>query len=146
MTGSKLTTLEYLPDLLEDLLSVDRGVRVKATGTSMYPAIAHGDLVLVTPVRDQLLRSGQVIVFRKNNRCIAHRIISQTNDGRFITGADFYSQKDDPVSFDQILGIVVKKWRGGNHHLEGTQLRRRSPLLIRMKRPLFKLNYRFSRI
>jgi len=95
-----------------DLLSRGYSVRFRASGTSMGPAICHGDVLTVGPVAPSGITPGSVAVYRRFDRMIAHRVVRIDADHSgapvFVLRGDAASGCDAPVAASQILGEVVK--------------------------------------
>jgi signal peptidase len=97
--------------LSTDLLSLGLGVRFRAPGTSMHPTIRHGDVITVGPVAPSNLKRGDIILYRCQSNCIAHRVVRiEERYGReltFIVRGDASTSYDAPVKPEQVLGKVV---------------------------------------
>jgi signal peptidase I len=95
-----------------DLLSRGHSVRFRASGTSMGPAICHGDVLTVGPVAPSDITPGTVAVYRRFDRMIAHRVVRIEADDAgapvFVLRGDAMSGDDAPVAASQMLGEVVK--------------------------------------
>ena len=87
---------------------------VTIEGQSMLPLIQHGDRVLVTHGIARI-RRGSVVVFRRERKLIAHRLLRLRRDrsGQFVTKGDNATQFDEPVAQDNVLGHVVAVERNG---------------------------------
>ena len=116
-------------------------MRFRAPGTSMWPAILDGDVLLVEPIEPDAIKMGDIILYQADERIIAHRVIhiekvesqnspfaclpchsSTANAGQkraplkhyaFILRGDASYSDDEPVYPDQILGKIVAVER---HH------------------------------
>jgi len=99
--------LDVTMRLLEEGLSV----RFRANGSSMRPAIEDGDLITVGPVGEDAIRPGDVILYRRGRRPIAHRVqrVVVDADGAVavVARGDGKAADDAPVALDQVLGRVV---------------------------------------
>lgn len=94
--------------LAEDLAAGGYGLRFQALGRSMMPAIEDGEIVHVQPVAREMLRIGDIVLFRTGGQFKAHRIIRKR--GRiFITRGDAGVDSDGEICCDQILGRVIAK-------------------------------------
>ncbi len=80
---------------------------------SMRPIIEVGDMAIVGKINPQILKVGDIIQFRTNERPIptVHRIIEiQEKEGKkaiIITQGDANDVPDDPVQPNQIVGKVI---------------------------------------
>ncbi|KUK07761.1 MAG: Signal peptidase I [Archaeoglobus fulgidus] len=78
----------------------------RAGGTSMYPAIHDGDLVLVWKGAE--FKVGDVVVFKGLDNLVAHRVIGIYADGRVVeTKGDNVDRSDGYCWRDEIIGKVV---------------------------------------
>jgi signal peptidase I len=99
-----------------ELLALGYGVRFRASGASMRPAICDGDVITVEPAAPASLVPGNVIVYRQLNRVFAHRLVSVGADDRgqerLLLRGDATRFFDAPISPAQVLGEVVAVSRG----------------------------------
>lgn len=87
---------------------------VPIAGRSMLPFIQDGDRVLVAHGCADV-RRGDVIVFRRGGRLIAHRVLRihrRESEPIFITKGDNIRRFDPPVSASEMIGRVVAVERG----------------------------------
>jgi hypothetical protein len=66
----------YFEKLCADLLNEGKSVRFEAPGKSMYPAILDGETLIVEPVVPSAVQVGDIILYKSEERLIAHRVIS----------------------------------------------------------------------
>lgn len=97
-------------DLAAELLATCGQARLPVTGSSMAPALWPGDLLDVH--RSAAIRPGDVVVYRRHGRLVAHRVVAQTGD-TIVTQGDRLKYPDDPVPAAGILGCVVRVERRG---------------------------------
>lgn len=78
----------------------------------MMGAIHSGDVVEVEPVRVGQLWRGDVVVYERFGRVLAHRLIgildSRLDDVRLIVRGDNQSVSDPPVPSSAVLGRVTR--------------------------------------
>ena len=83
---------------------------IAIASNSMVPIYERGDAIIFEKMNPQYLETGDVIVFRKDNILIAHRIIkTQENSSKiyFYTKGDANNGPDnDIVKEEEVLGIV----------------------------------------
>ena len=80
---------------------------VRGTGNSMLPLYSSGTLLVVKPVAFEKLTRGMSVVFRKDNRNIAHVLVAKTKDGWHTTGLNNRRNDYISVNADNIRGVVV---------------------------------------
>ncbi len=104
-------------------------LRLRATGSSMLPAIAAGDVLVFHTCDAGALHAGQVVLFEQNGRLVVHRLASILPDGGLLTRGDALAQHDPTVDAEAILGVLVTQQRGGRQiPLAGFHIRKRQRL------------------
>ena len=97
--------------LCEDLLERGYDVRFRAEGTSMLPTIQDGDAVTVAPVDRGGIEPGEIVLYRRAGRPIAHRVAqirtSAAGGVVIVARGDGKAGDDAPVAAEEILGKVV---------------------------------------
>jgi signal peptidase I len=99
-------------DLLAAVVRDTGCARLKVTGLSMLPAIWPGDVLLVRSQPSDQLQPGQILLYRRNGRLTAHRIIRIDGD-HLLTRGDCVPALDQPVQANEIVGRVVGITRNG---------------------------------
>lgn len=106
----------------EELASLIRAVTVdrnsicfNAPGRSMAPFIQSGDKIFVAPVANGSIRAGDVLAFvhPESGRVLAHRVIRITDGQYFAKGDNVSGEGDGWISFEDILGRVIRILREG---------------------------------
>jgi len=99
-----------------ELLKQGFTVRFQARGSSMAPCIQDGDMVHITPVITSKLRKNDIVLSRRDERFLIHRLVAaDPQNDRFVTRGDNSPQNDPAVSSEQILGLATfKEVRFGN--------------------------------
>jgi len=90
-------------------------LRLQVTGTSMIPAFWPGDVLLVRREGATEVRAGDVILFGRDERLFAHRVVRRAEGPGgplWITRGDRNSHDDPPVSGEELLGRVTAVLRG----------------------------------
>jgi hypothetical protein len=104
---------EVVSALCAQVLRTGAPVRVRVFGTSMLPAIWPGDVVTVRPAAVTAeLRCGEIAVFRRYGRLIAHRIV-EAGAGGLVTRGDAHDERDPPVRPCELVGKVAAISRRG---------------------------------
>lgn len=97
-------------DITAQLLSAGYRVRFRAHGGSMRPAIRHGETVLVEQVDPADVEAGDILLYRCQQRPLAHRVVHMHKNGdtvsAFVLRGDANPAYDAPVSPQQVLGSV----------------------------------------
>ena len=104
----------YIATFLDILNEKGEKTTCRISGHSMAPLIQHGD-TLVIEYGSQNPHIGDVLVFKKPDKAVAHRIvkIEGTGEGEVIlTKGDRCSHFDDPIIRDKIIGKVVVVSKG----------------------------------
>ena len=83
------------------------------TTNSMEPTINVGDIIIVSGIEKDKIRTDKIVTFEQNNQIITHRIvgIEETEKGsKYVTKGDNNLTKDtEEISYEQILGTIVLK-------------------------------------
>ena len=87
-------------------------LRLKITSQSMSPCLVPGDYILVKSTPFDNIHRGDLLVTRRDNGYLTHRLISIDARG-WVTKGDQNSQADAAVSAQAIVGQVVAYERGG---------------------------------
>lgn len=81
-------------------------LRLQVTGWSMLPAIWPGDTLFVETATTNGVREGDVVLFRRDRRFCAHRIVKTLDGSKFVTRGDANPRPDPVVHSEQLLGRV----------------------------------------
>ncbi len=95
-------------DLVQGLSASGISFRFQARGRSMLPVIDDGEALHVEPIGESRLKSGDIVLFRKDGEFKAHRILRKKGEC-FITRGDAGMNIDGEVGREQILGRVIAK-------------------------------------
>ena len=106
------------PALLELMRAVlARGVpfRFCARGWSMAPFIRDGDVITVSPLRDNLPGVGDVVAFVRpeGGNLVVHRVVARDTAAVFIQGDNGKGYVDGTVPREYLLGRVTCVERAG---------------------------------
>jgi len=99
-------------DLVAEVVHAAGSATLKVTGLSMLPAIWPGDVLTVNRVSPKLLEPGQIVLYRRNGKLTAHRVVQVAHD-HFLTRGDCVPSLDPPVPFGAIVGQVIAVCRNG---------------------------------
>ena len=95
-----------LPYKFEDVLNKDGELYFTNVGYSMYPLIKEREDILHI-VQSNTYKKGDVILFKsKEDHYVLHRILKIKKD-KIITAGDYNYFKDQPITIDQILGLLI---------------------------------------
>lgn len=105
-------------ELAEECLRSFGRLRIQATGWSMMPTLWPGDILEIEQVNAECVAEGEIVLFRRNHRLCAHRVISKNFaercDCRMTTQGDSLPAPDPPISSSQLLGKISLISRGGH--------------------------------
>ncbi len=107
---------EEVRELSKKLLEDNKAVKLRLGGQSMYPTFRSGDIGIVEPTGGLLPEIGQIVVYRSNERWIAHRLVKrQIIDAEevFVLQGDSLMVSDAVVKNQQVLGIIHRIERAG---------------------------------
>ena len=96
-----------LLDFAETLLDENHSLSFRMQGYSMYPTLKAGDIGYVEKCLPDDLIIGDIVVFKANNKLVAHRLINivfYKNIRFFIAKGDKNYHKDEPFTSDALVG------------------------------------------
>jgi signal peptidase len=91
-------------------------LQLLVSGSSMVPAVRPGDVLHVKHSEVGNVSKGDIVVFRRAGRLIAHRALrtpGKSGKGLLVTQGDRVRLKDAPISGSELLGRVVAIERKG---------------------------------
>ncbi|KPK42170.1 MAG: hypothetical protein AMJ78_03460 [Omnitrophica WOR_2 bacterium SM23_29] len=102
--------------LLKDSLCKYDYVWMKLVGKSMLPFLKNGTSIAVRKADIKDIHIGDIVVFKKGNNAIAHRVFKKVNiDGRFFLRAksDISFLSEPLIDYEELIGKVVAFKRFG---------------------------------
>lgn len=99
-------------ELALDVLARSGRLRMRATGGSMLPAIAAGDVLEFHACNPGSIGRGQVVLARVGNGLVAHRVVGHRRDA-LVTRGDALRACDPPLPRADVLGLLAAQSRGG---------------------------------
>jgi signal peptidase I len=91
-------------------------LQLLVSGSSMVPAVRPGDVIHVKHSEVGDLSRGDIVVFRRAGRLIAHRAMrtsGKSAKGLLVTRGDRVPREDAPILGSELLGRVVAIERNG---------------------------------
>ncbi len=108
------------PDFLEqarDFLSKGLRAEIRMSGSSMRPTIEDGDIIIVSPIEDQFVKQGDIVLIQTRfETAVIHRIVRIERGAAekvVVTRGDAALQSDAPVALSKVLGRVELIERAG---------------------------------
>jgi signal peptidase I len=103
------------PVLVQEALRHSSCIRLRATGSSMWPTIKAGDVLLITGCAGSEVEPGDVVLFSRQGRFFAHRVVDagDGNPSCIVTRGDSQWQADPLVPAGGLLGRAVGIVRDG---------------------------------
>jgi signal peptidase len=98
--------------LAAEALDSSGQLRLRATGTSMLPALRPGDMLQFHSYRIESAAVGDIVLFRRADSLVIHRVIARSDTG-LVTQGDALAAPDPPVSNADVLGTLVSVTRRG---------------------------------
>lgn len=95
-----------------DALHAFGRLRLRADGSSMLPALHPGDVLDFEACVHAQMQPGEVVLFRRGERLVIHRVLERTADG-LLTQGDGLARPDVPVDAADVLGRLVGRSRAG---------------------------------
>lgn len=84
-----------------------RRVRGQICGESMLPALWPGDVVEIESCRVEELRAGEIVLARRDDRLVLHRLVSGSGPNGFVLRGDCVRSADPEYPADALLGRLV---------------------------------------
>jgi signal peptidase I len=102
-----------LVGFLKETLARDASFRFSVKGSSMYPFIRDGDVVLVSPPRRSIAFGAPVALANpRTGQFVIHRVVGRRKD-RYLIKGDNIPHPDGWMAREDILGIVSDIERSG---------------------------------
>jgi len=99
-------------ELASEVLRTSGRLRLQVNGWSMLPTIWPGDTLQLERARREELSAGDIVLFHRDRRLFAHRIVATAAD-MVTTRGDAMPQSDPTLAEDQVLGRVAYIVRDG---------------------------------
>jgi len=99
-------------ELAAEVLRDQEILHLQATGRSMLPTIWPGDTLVIERLAEDEVAVGEVVLFARNGRFVAHRV-AETMDGVVHTQGDSASCPDAPLASSDVIGMVSMIVRDG---------------------------------
>jgi len=138
-----------LLELSKDIFRRGKSVRFQAKGWSMRPFIRDGDFIVVSPIENSSIKTGDVVFcITTDNKVIVHRIIrkhEKDKDNRiimFIKGDATFSSPEK-VEIQNVLGKVAAVERNGRKKRLDTKLYKIKGLFFAGLSPFSQWTYPF---
>src|SRR5215831_3911910 len=92
-------------ELAAEVLRSSGTLRLRVTGWSMLPTVWPGDMLIVERVESAEVMEGDIVLFVRHRRLIAHRVV-KNHSSTMVTRGDSMEAADSPVSENEFLGRV----------------------------------------
>ena len=120
--------------LISTRLRAGHKFRFTVSTSSMRPALAPGDKVVVRSAESAELRAGDIVLRKAADSYIAHRLIGRTR-ARLVTKGDNALTADESWEADELIGVIEAIERAGQKKTARlTQARRRTHLIVLLSR------------
>jgi signal peptidase I len=98
--------------LISDHLRAGKTLCFTMSTSSMWPALAPGDRVIVRVAHIDELRTGDIVIRKAADSYIAHRLIGRSHT-RLLTKGDNALTADPYWETDELIGVIVAVERAG---------------------------------
>ena len=123
---------QLISNLIESELVDGDQIQFNVTSNSMQPIMQIGDIVVAEVVNPKVINPGDIIVVRRMEDFITHRVILSTKDG-WLTKGDNNASMDPIVERDRLIGLVKEVQKNKKRIvLESTRLGRVNRLFARL--------------
>ena len=118
--------------LAAELLGCCGELRLRATGTSMLPALWPSDLITIRAEEFDRVAPGDIILYARGNRFFIHRVVKAPVDNgcrTLITRGDALAENDPPVcDHEPTKALIFNAFKRKFWPLDACRLR--SPMVI----------------
>jgi len=90
-------------------------LRLQVTGWSMFPSVRPSDALIVDLVSRSQVRKGDIVLFIRDKRLFAHRVVATDAASAVLTRGDAMPAPDSPVGAAELLGRVTFIVRGDRY-------------------------------
>jgi signal peptidase I len=135
--------------LSKDIFSQGKSIRFQASGWSMRPFIRDGDFLVVSPIENSSIKTGDVVFcITTENKVIVHRVIKKykkDKDNRItlLIKGDATFSSPEKVEMQNVLGKVVAVERNGRKKRLDTKFYQIKGLLFAGISPFSQWTYPF---
>jgi signal peptidase I len=101
---------------IAEVLRTNGRIALRVHGTSMLPWVKPADVALIRQTAGDSVRFGDVVLFRRGERLFVHRIVQKRGPlggEQFIVKGDAHPTADGELGPEEVLGRVVRIYRGG---------------------------------
>lgn len=100
-------------ELAGEVLRSCGSLRLRVTGWSMLPAVWPGDTLFIERAATSAVIEGDIVLFGRDQRLFAHRIVKSFGNSSFLTRGDAMPQPDPVLHPPELLGRVSSILRNG---------------------------------
>ena len=139
--------MRILLELARDFLENDKSIRFQAKGWSMRPFIRDGNFIVVSPIKDSSIKTGDVVFYITSEKSVAvHRVIKKyKKNGKMamLIKGDASFGSPEKVEMQNLLGKVVAVERNGRKKRLDGKLYRIKGMLFAGISPFSQWTYPF---
>ena len=92
--------------LASEILRTYGTLRLQVTGWSMMPAVRPQDILVLETVIGEDLADGDIVLFERENRLFAHRVVKTLDHSGVVTRGDAMPAEDPVLRRTELLGRV----------------------------------------
>jgi signal peptidase len=136
-----------LLELSKDIFKKGKSIRFQAKGWSMRPFIRDGDFIVVSPIENSSIRTGDVVFYLTTyNKVMVHRVIKKYKKDKdngitmFIKGDATFSSPEK-IDMQNVLGKVIAVERNGRKKRLDTKFYQLKGLLFAVISPYSQWTY-----
>lgn len=132
---NKTNNTYQIAEIVEILLDNDLTLEIKMIGYSMYPVLKNGEIGCVEKCSPDIVKQGDVLVFKRDGKYIAHRLMKMnTTNGKrtFVAKGDNNKHYDNPFYETDLIGKIshIKDSKGTKKPIPSRPNIRRSLTLL----------------
>jgi hypothetical protein len=149
MNGPGTASATIKCELAGEVVRTFGELRLRVLGTSMVPAIHPGDLISIQRASLSEISLGEIVVYSREGRLIAHRVVGRANSSEqplLILRGDRLRKDDAPVFSPELLGKVHLIERGQRRLQPSIGLSVWERLILRLLRFSDRATYLYLRL
>ena len=93
-------------------LATQGRISLRVRGSSMLPWVRPGDIAVIRRASVTDVRCGDVVLIHRESRLFVHRLVKKHSAARFLAKGDAHPGDDGIIEGQEILGRVMKIYRG----------------------------------
>ena len=138
------TNSQTLVDFAETILDENHLLRIRMHGFSMYPFLKAGDVGIVDKCLADQLRIGDIVVFKSQQKLIAHRLIAIKDENKqtlYVAKGDKNKFVDATFPAEALFGKIISIERNGKLiEIDSKSMKLKSLLVLKFPKQVIRFH------